>query len=95
MEPRRPDHYHSAGDDLLAGYALGILTPTERAELESQLAASPELRSELALLTVAVDALPLGLEPHDPSPALRDRLQAAVHADLAASQPQPMARPAP
>ena len=89
MEPRRPDHHHSAGDDLLAGYALGILTPTERAELESQLAASPELRSELALLTVAVEALPLGLEPHDPSPALRDRLQAAVHADLAASQPPP------
>lgn len=95
MEPRRPDLHHSAGDDLLAGYALGILTPAEQTELEHQLAVSPELRSELALLTVAVEALPLGLEPHDPSPALRDRLQAAVHADLTATQPHAVSRPAP
>ena len=87
MEPTRRDLHQSAGDDLLAGYALGILTPAERAELETQLAADPELRTELALLTVAVEALPLGLEPREPSPALRDRLEVAVLADVGASQP--------
>jgi anti-sigma-K factor RskA len=87
VEPTRPDPHQSTGDDLLAGYALGILTPAERTELESQLAADPELRQELMLLATAVDALPLGLEPREPSPALRDRLEAAVLADVATTQP--------
>ncbi len=87
MEPRQPNRPQSASDDLLAGYALGILTPAERASVEAELAANPALRQELALLTLAVDALPLGLEPSEPSPALRDRLEAAVLADVAATQP--------
>lgn len=85
MEPRQPSRAQSASDDLLAGYALGILTPEERATVEAQLAANPELRRELALLALAVDALPLGLEPSEPSPALRGRLEAAVLADVAAA----------
>jgi anti-sigma-K factor RskA len=95
VEPRRPNRNQSAGDDLLAGYALGILTPGERAELEARLAADPALREELALLNVAVEALPLGLEPLQPSPGLRPRLHAAVEADLAATQSWVGARPAP
>ena len=95
MEPRRPSRHQSASDELLAGYALGILTPGERAELEARLAADPALREELALLTIAVDALPLGLEPLQPSPGLRARLHAAVEADLAATQTWAAARPAP
>ncbi len=95
MEPRRPSPHQSASDDLLAGYALGILTPAERAEIEARLAAQLELRQELALLSVAVDALPLGLEPQEPSPALRGRLEAAILSDLAASQPPPLSRVAP
>lgn len=85
MEPRQANRPQSASDDLLAGYALGILTPEERATVEAQLAANPELRQELALLALAVDALPLGLEPSEPSPALRGRLEAAVLADVAAA----------
>ena len=94
MEPRQPSSPQSASDDLLAGYALGILTPEERATVEAQLAANPELRQELTLLAIAVDALPLGLEPREPSPALRDRLEAAVLADVA-SQPTPAMAPPP
>jgi anti-sigma-K factor RskA len=94
VEPRQPNRPQSASDDLLAGYALGILTPEERATVDAQLAATPELRQELALLAIAVDALPLGLEPQEPSPALRDRLEAAVLVDVAASQPPPVSAPA-
>lgn len=85
MEPRRPDPDHNAGDDLLVGYALGILTPDEQAALAAWLAADPALRDELGRLSFAADVLPLGLEPAEPSPALRNRLEAAVFADLAAT----------
>jgi anti-sigma-K factor RskA len=91
VEPRQPDPDHNASDDLLAGYALGILTPEERATLAAQLATDPALRAELGQLTLAADALPLGLEPVEPSPGLRNRLEAAVFADLtslAPAQPQ-------
>jgi anti-sigma-K factor RskA len=94
VEPRRPNPHHSADDDLLSGYALGILTPAERAEIEARLTANPALREELALLNVAVDALPLGLEPREPSPGLRVSLEAAIQADLAAAQPWPAPLPA-
>jgi anti-sigma-K factor RskA len=89
VEPRQPDPDHSASDDLLAGYALGILTPDERAVLEARLAANPALRAELGRFTLATDVLPLGLEPAEPSPALRNRLEAAVFADLTASTAAP------
>lgn len=89
MEPRKPDPDHNASDELLAGYALGILTPDEHAALEARLAAEPALRAELGRLTLAADVLPLGLEPVEPSPALRNRLEAAVFADLTASTAPP------
>lgn len=86
MEPRQPDPDHTASDDLLAGYALGILTPDEHAALDARLAADPALRDELSQLTLATDLLPLSLEPIEPSPILRNRLEAAVREDLSLSQ---------
>jgi anti-sigma-K factor RskA len=56
--------------------------------LDAQIAADPSLRAELGRLTLAADALPLGLEPAEPSPGLRNRLEAAIFADLTATAPQ-------
>ena len=82
MDRTRPEPANS-NSDLIAGHALGNLTPEELAAVEAELAADPALADELAMLHFAVDALPLSLPPREPSASLRDRLAAAVDADLA------------
>ncbi|MBA2521491.1 MAG: anti-sigma factor [Chloroflexia bacterium] len=89
MEPKQANPNHTASRELLAGHALGILTPDERAVLAEHLGAYPDLRAELAVLNQAVIAIPLALDELEPSPALRHRLEAAVLADLAARPPMP------
>lgn len=59
--------------DELIGYLLDAIEPDERAAIEQKLADSPELRSELALLSRALEPLEAGSEPYAPSPRLAQR----------------------
>jgi anti-sigma-K factor RskA len=62
----------------LAEYALDILPPERRCEIEAALAGDPGLRRELAALREALTQVASTLAPVAPSPALRARLCATV-----------------
>jgi anti-sigma factor RsiW len=66
-------------DDLsvLSGYLDGELTAGERAEVEEQLAASPEWRAELDAVRAARDAV-RGLAPREPRPGFWDAVSEVV-----------------
>jgi anti-sigma-K factor RskA len=74
---------HSDLQELLGAYALDALPDDERRLLEAHLATCETCRSELAELRLAVNSLPLSIDEREPSAALRDRLRAAVEAELA------------
>ena len=78
----QPDHRDF--QDLLGAYALDAVTPDERSALEAHLASCPTCPAEVDGLRAAVGALPLAVEEREPSPALRNRIEAAVRRDLAA-----------
>jgi anti-sigma-K factor RskA len=80
-------------DSQLEAYALGALDPEDRAELEMQLAVSPEQYEELRQLREVVALLPYAAEPITPPDRVRQSLMARV---AAAQQPAPAApQPAP
>lgn len=93
---------HDWHDDV-AVYLLGALEDPEREAFEAQLAVSEDLRSDVAHLRVAADALPNSPQQLDPPPGLKARLMEIVNAEaelLAAAdsrapsaQPQPSSRP--
>lgn len=62
----------------LAEYALDILPPESRPEIEAALARDPTLRDELAALYEALALMATTLAPVAPSPAIRARLCATV-----------------
>lgn len=66
--------------DLLAGYALGILTAEEILLAEAHLEQCADCRRELVELRQVVSALPDAVGLHDPSPALRARILEAASA---------------
>jgi anti-sigma-K factor RskA len=70
--------------DLLPAYALGVLSPAERARVEAHLARDPTSRQELVGFATVVAHLPLLAEERDPPARLRQRLITAATADLAA-----------
>jgi anti-sigma-K factor RskA len=70
-------------------YALNALNDAERAELESQLAGSEQLRAEVTELADTAVELGMSVAPVDPPASLRDSILAAV-----ASTPQLPALPA-
>jgi anti-sigma-K factor RskA len=83
VEPRSTIIRHEELKALLGVFALGIADAEEAAALRAHLATCAECQAELAQLTAAVDALPLGLDPIAPPPTLRHRIEAAVLAEPA------------
>ena len=92
MEPNLTVARHAATRDLLGAFALGAVDAEEAASVRAHLATCAECQAEMAELWVAVDSLPVMIEPMDPPPALRDRVAAAVMTE--AASPAPPAIPA-
>jgi negative regulator of sigma E activity len=92
VEPNLTVARHAATRDLLGAFALGAVDPEEAASVRAHLATCAECQAEMAELWVAVDSLPVMIEPMEPPPALRDRIAAAVTAE--AASPAPPAIPA-
>jgi anti-sigma factor RsiW len=63
-------------DELIAGHALGSLSPDDERELEEHLRRSPEAREQLTALQEAAASLAYAVETPAPPPALRDRILA-------------------
>jgi anti-sigma-K factor RskA len=98
VEPRSTIIRHEELKALLGVFALGIADREEAVALRAHLATCAECQAELAELTAAVDALPLGLNTVAPPPSLRDRIEAAVLAETTAMEtaaPAPAAPAAP
>lgn len=79
------DNQHEAIREQLGAYAFGDLSPAEHALVRDHLATCAACRAELADLRAALAALPLVLEELTPPASLRDRIEASVLADLAAT----------
>jgi Anti-sigma-K factor rskA len=60
--------------ELLAGYVLGDLTPSELEIVEAYLAAHPEAQAEIASLMLPLDLLPLTLPANNPPASLRQHI---------------------
>ena len=91
MEPNQTLARHTATRDLLGAFALGAVDGEEAATVRAHLATCAECQAEMAELWLAADSLPGMIEPMEPSPALRDRIAAAVMAEAAAPLPAPPA----
>ena len=70
------DHGHWS--DSVGAYLLGALEPEESARFEAHLAECAICRRDVDELSVAVDALPISVEPVRPPAALKDRIMAVV-----------------
>lgn len=68
--------------DLAAPYVLDALSPQERDAYEAHLRSCSQCRAEVAELRQVVDVLPLACEVLEPPPNLRDRIVAAVEAEV-------------
>ncbi len=82
--------------ELLAGYVLGDLTPTETSLVEAYLAADPTRQIEVANLRLSLDLLPLALPADLPPAALRQQIiQMAEGKTVATTTPidRPTAQP--
>ena len=69
---------HHEHADQAAVYALGALTPAERADFEAHLANCALCTAEVRSLTPVAGALALTISTAEPSPAVRDRLLGAI-----------------
>jgi anti-sigma factor RsiW len=67
--------------DLTAAYALDALDADERADYEAHLAGCAECREELASFSETTAALALAASGPAPTPALRERILGAAHAE--------------
>lgn len=88
-----PDQWH----DLMAGYTLGNLTPTEQAQLEQLLQNQPELRKELQAYEMTLAYLPQALPAQEPPMELEDKILQKLHTpeviDLQSHLQEPPAAP--
>ncbi|MEM6840408.1 MAG: anti-sigma factor [Cyanobacteria bacterium P01_C01_bin.120] len=75
--PEHPSKLH----ELLAGYALQNLTPTEVAQVERLIANDPAVAAELQKLQSTLSVLPLSLSQSSPSPALKRQILQAARVD--------------
>jgi len=94
VEPNLTVARHTATRDLLGAFALGAVDAEEAATVRAHLATCAECQAEIAELWLVVDSLPEMIEPMEPSPALRNRIAAAVMAEAASFAPAPPAIPA-
>lgn len=86
----RPDNWH----DLIAGYALGNLSPEEAETLQQVLTEHPELMTEVERLQEVLALIPYDVPEHEPPAHLKDTILAAAQADhvplaLFDEQPRP------
>jgi anti-sigma-K factor RskA len=72
-------------EELLPFYALGTLSPAERAQVEKYVASHPEARTQLDEMLQAASALPYAAPAAEPPPALKKQLMERVRADAASS----------
>jgi anti-sigma-K factor RskA len=79
-------------DLLLAAHAVGALDPGDGLQLKLHLAGCTDCQAAAAAYLRTADLLPLALEPAAPSPALRSRLLARVHAEVAGEPASPPRR---
>jgi hypothetical protein len=74
--------------ELLAGYVLGDLTPSEIEIVEAYLSAHPEEQAEIASLMLPLDLLSLTLPANNPPASLRQQiLQIAAAETVVTTQP--------
>ncbi len=79
--------------DALAAYALGVLDPEERREVETHLASCAGCREELARQEAVVGELGALATPVPPRPELRQSLLSEIHASAPAREtPTPIRR---
>ncbi|MEM9266342.1 MAG: anti-sigma factor [Cyanobacteria bacterium P01_F01_bin.13] len=78
---------HPDWHDLLAGYALGNLSPEERATLKIILAERPDLKAEVVAYQETLAMVPYALEPQSPPAGLEQTIVAAARA-VATTPPQ-------
>ncbi len=71
--------------ELLAGYVLGDLTPSEIALVEVYLAAHPEQQAEVASLMLPLDLLSLTLPADHPPASLRQQILQVAAAEIVAT----------
>jgi anti-sigma-K factor RskA len=91
VEPNQTMARHAATRDLLGAFALGAVDAEEAATVRAHLATCAECQAEMAELWLAVESLPDMIEPMEPPPALRDRIAAAIMAEVASPTPAPPA----
>jgi anti-sigma-K factor RskA len=70
--------------DLAAGYALGALSPEERALVDSHIAGCEECRADLAAMLGLASTLPLACDSMAPPQSLKERVLAAASAEARA-----------
>lgn len=79
VDPVSPNHIQ----ELLAGYALGDLSPEEAEQLRQLLANHPEIEAEMQQLQEVLAAMPYALPPTEPPTALKaSLLQAAAQSPV-------------
>lgn len=64
--------------ELMAGYALGDLSPEEAEALQQLLSTNPDLAQEVNQFQEVLALMPYALPQHEPPPQLRDAILAAV-----------------
>ncbi len=74
MTELTPPSSSESWSELIAGYVLGDLTPTEIMMVEQYLADHPEQQAEIASLMLPIDLMSLSLPPDQPPAALRHRI---------------------
>jgi len=85
--------------DLAAGYALGALSPEERAMVDAHIAGCEDCRTDLAAMLGITSLLPLACDSVAPPLSLKERVLSAAGADVRAGatiarRPSPAERPA-
>lgn len=87
VDPVSPNHIQ----ELLAGYALGDLSPEEAEQLRQLLAHHPEIEAEMQQLQEVLAAMPYALPPTEPPAALKTSLlQAATQAAIPVRRQWPL-----
>ena len=69
---------HGQWTDAVGAYLLGALEPEERERFEAHMAGCPACRRDVDDLRVAVDALPVSVQPIPAPAALKQRIMAVV-----------------
>jgi hypothetical protein len=89
-QEREPSMNCHEVEELLGAYVLEALSEEEHRAVAAHLAICPTCPKIESQLRVIVDVFPLTVPPLDPSPQVKERLLARIHAEEAARQPARM-----